>query len=231
MVMTSERYPGERTLGAPYGDQPCGCRYDEREFGGQWFVHATCANHRAEMPQAPVREEPWDGVIVAGLGVPQPARRPLLTATVRAAVDLIVAKERARPPAPRPGQTWRRTDGEEGTVYDVEEDRYRGRTTYRLRMISRLRVEAHRDHDDAGLPGWTFVRGPLQPETPAEAWDRVAALVLADRPGGVTEDVWRAVCADVREQMSRDGKLDADRFRLWVGHVRRAFEIAERART
>lgn len=137
----------------------------------------------------------------------------------------------------RPGQRWR-IDGRLGDLVDVEPENgfgRAGRSTYVFRMVERDVVKKTIVHGDDSLPNHaTFVSGPTEQETPHEEWDRVAALMLADRPEGTTESVWRAVVMDVGEaDRSRRGLIgpnDAESLRRQCAVVRRAFVTAETAK-
>ncbi len=66
----------------------------------------------------------------------------------------------------------------------------------RIRMTSAVRVTVH-ERDLRS--GWTFVAGPTVHETRREAFERVLALELADRPEGVTERQWLRAVGEERE--------------------------------
>lgn len=118
-----------------------------------------------------------------------------------------------------------RVDGREGTILDVDEQEVT------LRMVERDRVEIDRvDLLDRG----DFLRGPTEPETRREEWERVCSLMLAARPDGVSEVCWRAVVADIGEathqQRGYVGPDDAASMRRRCALVRQSFEVAERAK-
>jgi hypothetical protein len=121
--------------------------------------------------------------------------------------------------APRPGQRWRSPTGEEGRIYDLTHEEHA--SVWHLRMGSGLRVRE--EHDDL-VTAWTYVDGPTEPETAREAKDRVGALMVADRPDGVTERTWQAVVAAMGE-----GEDDAG-MRQKCAAARVALVVAERMR-
>ena len=122
--------------------------------------------------------------------------------------------------APRPGQTWRSPTGEEGRIYDTTPDgNYR--PLWHLRMTSGLRVRE--EHADL-VTAWTYVSGPTEPETNREAKDRVGALMIDDRPEGVTERTWQAVVMAMGEGEDESG------MRQKCAAARVALALAERMR-
>jgi hypothetical protein len=144
------------------------------------------------------------------------------------------------PVTPRPGQTWRDAKGEEGVIVDSELKA--ANVLHTLRMASGLRVVAWQ-HKMLRPVEWTYVSGPTAPETPREAFERVLALCLADRPDGVTEMAWLRAVGEEREGLHQ-GQLidaasgrrrgvrdhDAQTFRAMVARRREAMVASEAAR-
>lgn len=121
--------------------------------------------------------------------------------------------------APRPGQTWRSPTGEEGRIYDHTHEPYTD--VWHLRMTSGLRVRE--EHADL-VTAWSYVSGSTEPETPRERFDRVGALMVADRPEGVTERTWQAVVMAMGEGEDENG------MRQKCASARVALAVAERMR-
>jgi len=181
-------------------------------FGGvRVIIRGGASNEFADAVHTVLRERlPAAVVSTVELGDPVPAK---VNATFRFNGPRVPQKPVTA--APRPGQRWRSPTGEEGRIYDTTPDgNYRH--LWHLRMASGLRVQE--EHADL-VTAWTYVDGPTEPETARERFDRVGALMVADRPEGVTERTWQAVVAAIGEgedEVSLRAKCAAARVALVV---------------